>query len=75
MYVRVEYCCLADARVKIAFAVRQAMVVEHNVLWLASCQRLIRVDWLILLEVLQTFVVLILYSYQFLSNTKHFGND
>jgi hypothetical protein len=36
---------------------------------------LIRVDWLILLEVLQTFVVLILYSYQFLSNTKHFGND
>jgi hypothetical protein len=68
MCVQVECLCPADAHVTIAFAVQEAVVVEHTVPLVAFCQKLIQYDWPILLEVLRTFVVLILYSYQFLYN-------
>jgi hypothetical protein len=66
MCVQVERLCQAVVREMIAFAIQRAMVAEHNVLLVVSCQKLIRADWPILLDPLWIFLVLILYSYQFL---------
>jgi hypothetical protein len=73
MCAQVEYFCQAVVRAKIVFAIQRAVVVEHNVLLVVSCQILIRADWPILLDPPWIFLVLILYSYQFLNNAQHFG--
>jgi hypothetical protein len=68
MCAQVERFCQAGVRAKIAFAIQQAVLVEHNVPLVVFYQILIRVDWPILLDPLWIFLVLILYSYQFLNN-------
>jgi len=73
MCAQVERFCQAGVREKIVFAIRRAVVVERNVPLVVSYQILIRADWLILLDPPWIFLVLILYSYQFLNNAKHFG--
>jgi hypothetical protein len=69
MCAQVECFCQAGVRAKIAFAIQRAVVVERNVPLVVSYQKLIRADWPILLDPLWIFLVLILYSYQFLYNT------